>query len=735
MDQDSGNNTDKRNWRDKLGISKGPAETELPKSAGLPKIAGEFKLGVAAPGPTRAHFAAAPKPAPMAPRTAYKPAVIAPRNSAPNAAKPVSPNQTQPNQPMPRTVTPHRVPPVAAEALAAKLKEQRDAAEKLAIQRVASAKQRADAVQLPAGVKPKFSFAEPEAAAQPKVAAVAPPPVLRPTVQPQSPAYAQQPYQPPYQPNYQPGFSGGQPSGYRPIDPATGFSQPQGFNPRPQMPQQSPQVQQPMLRPNVGLRGPASSFPATPGFPAQAFQPRGVNPNMPRTPQMPMSQSGVSQSGVSQSGMSQMPMPQLGMSQAGLSPLNAAGPRLSPAAQDDVFEEEAPRSQRRATANEYQQAYRDDMADGFEQDRPRAIGWILTALILVILAGFGGWYYLQFNKSAKLAGVGQSPPAIEAPATPAKVVADPPAATQPAEQVGKKLIYDRIEGDREVPGGPLKSSEQAPALPAGTAAPPAQNNGGAVPLPLPPPPATNGQQGAIGADGKADVALITPAAEPSSAANSSLADVAQAASDATVSDVPMPSGSETVSAAASADTAATKLSAQPATVAPIIAPKKIAAAVASAKATKILGSEPVMLVPPATSSAPVARSLVAKAVPAITAPIAATGGGLYGDDPVPPAPAKAIVVAAPPSNPAVNSGFQVQLASFASKQEASSEYQRLAGKHGAIITRYAPIIEPAEVAGVIRYRLNLGPMATTDVAQSVCATLIAAGERDCLVRR
>ncbi|MEO9167861.1 MAG: SPOR domain-containing protein, partial [Aestuariivirga sp.] len=79
--------------------------------------------------------------------------------------------------------------------------------------------------------------------------------------------------------------------------------------------------------------------------------------------------------------------------------------------------------------------------------------------------------------------------------------------------------------------------------------------------------------------------------------------------------------------------------------------------------------------------------------------------------------------------------YQVQLASFASQAEANAEYQRLAAKHGAIITRYAPIIEPAQVAGATRYRLNLGPMATNDVAQNVCSTLIAAGERDCLVHQ
>jgi cell division septation protein DedD len=181
---------------------------------------------------------------------------------------------------------------------------------------------------------------------------------------------------------------------------------------------------------------------------------------------------------------------------------------------------------------------------------------------------------------------------------------------------------------------------------------------------------------------------------------------------------------------------------------PAIAPPAAAATASSpakpilkkvAAADKPLGSKPVMLVAPASPVAAVARTLQpasanATATAALQPPQVDTSGGLYGDTPLASAPP-----AKPPTAPVqaavVNSGYKIQLASFASKSEATAEYQRLAVKHGAIITQYAPLIEQADVAGSSRYRLNLGPMATIDVAQNVCASLIAAGERDCLVRR
>ena len=130
MDQNSTNGTGKRNWRERLGIG----------SKEMPRISEEFR-----PAPAAPKAAVTVRPAPMAPRAAPKPVATAPRPLSQSSG------------------------PIDQDALASKLKSQRDAAEKLAEQRVQAARQRAEAAiiapqtQVPASTngvgKPKFSFA------------------------------------------------------------------------------------------------------------------------------------------------------------------------------------------------------------------------------------------------------------------------------------------------------------------------------------------------------------------------------------------------------------------------------------------------------------------------------------------------------------------------------------------------------------------------------------------------
>jgi hypothetical protein len=99
-------------------------------------------------------------------------------------------------------------------------------------------------------------------------------------------------------------------------------------------------------------------------------------------------------------------------------------------------------------------------------------------------------------------------------------------------------------------------------------------------------------------------------------------------------------------------------------------------------------------------------------------------------EPVPaPTPEPAPQQAAPSSG-----GFVAQLASFRSEAEAMAEFDRLRAKHGAVLAGLSPRIAKANVAGSSRYRLGVGPLATKSAAAKVCNSLIAAGERDCLVR-
>jgi hypothetical protein len=754
MDQNSTNGTDKRNWRERLGI--GTKE--------MPRISEEFNPAPAAPK------ASAPsvKPAPMAPRVAPKP-TIAP-------------------QPRPAAVAARPAAPMDTDALASKLKMQRDAAEKLAEQRVQAARQRAEAINVgsPVGsAKPKFTFAEEETRSQPQPAAMPPraqmppPQQVRPAVlQQQSVApqmapprpplgggaipqrapnpgfqprpQMQQPLPPPVPPGYPPAYNPN--LGYRPIDPNTGYAPQPQYNPNPGFapPPRQPQNYAPQPRLQVPPRNPpASDYGYNPG-------PRLTNP-------------------------AARPMPQ---------------PQYGEADQDDIFEQPAPRTTRRATANDYQQAYR-EVESGYEEETPKSRGplILLSLLALALVVGFGSvWAYNNYVKprSSIVSTGADQVPVVKAPETPAKVTTDnanPDAQPGSAASPSKKQIYDRIVGDREVLGGQIVPTEVTPVQPANNSQPvpvPDANTGtgsDGTPLPLPPPPGGTGQQGSIEPSEKSDqdVVNITPAAGASQAADSTSGQTISPLANASPA-IPEPpvQGEQIASAAAekSSEPSSLATSSELATptkvpVKKIVQPKPPAdKKVDDPKMVKSLGSKPVVLVPPAKK---VASANTNKTV--VTAPQANADGGLYGDDlgsggnvpvaePIVPQKRKSLfdlfkgdnaqTAAIQPQNVAqpellpprtkvalnepvqaapTTSAYVAQLASFKTKSEATQEYKNLSAKHGAIISRYAPIISEGQVAGTTRYRLNIGPMASADVATGVCQSLFAAGERDCLVRR
>lgn len=766
MDQNSGNGTDKRNWRERLGIGKTGAAPDMPK------LSDDFKAPPAAPRPAAATPAAAVRPgtakpaphvpvkaAPMAPRPAAKPAAAAAAPAAAaNAAKPAAP----------------RVAPVAPDALAAKLKDQREAAERLAVQRVQAAKQRAEA-QVQAGTtpgaKPKFSFADdakaetapPATAATQRPAAAVVQPSVKPAVPPPS-------YVPPTPQGYQPQI--------QPARPQLGATQgyvPQGYQQGGSGYAPQPQYQAPFGSQAFGQQAPQYRpvDPATGYVPPAAYNP-AARPAFPATPQVPSPRLTTPPSRAPLSGDRQR-SPQLS------APRMPMGPGVgTDSDSDDVFEAPSPRTPRRATANEYQQAYRDELGYDEELPRSRGLGMILGMLLLGLLVAIGVIYgYSHFVKGSKTAN--GSVPVVAAPAGATKVTPDTNAAS--ADQAGKKQIYDRIEGDHEITGTPMKSNEEAPAPPAGTgasqpmqqngAAQPATGGGDGTPLPLPPPPGGGtGQQGALSPDGKSDMANITPAAEPASAANSSAAGAAQ--STEAQSALPIPATPPKASAAVtpvaedSASAAAPPVPGTPKGTEPS-APKEEVVAEAPKPATadksaaakpkadamkklvlgkstvpKNLGANPVVLVPPSKQATADAASAPVLQVSPPPQTGTASGGGLYGDAPVVAAQqnapvkvanAKPVAVAPTPPPPPATGAYVVQLSSFNSKAEAQAEYARLSAKHGAIITRYAPIIETGNVAGSTRYKLDLGPMASNDAASGVCAALISAGERDCKVGR
>ncbi len=86
-------------------------------------------------------------------------------------------------------------------------------------------------------------------------------------------------------------------------------------------------------------------------------------------------------------------------------------------------------------------------------------------------------------------------------------------------------------------------------------------------------------------------------------------------------------------------------------------------------------------------------------------------------------------------DPTGGSGYVAQLASFRSQGEAQTEFGRLRGKYPDIIGGQQANISTATVAGSTRYRLGVGPLASRDEASKICGSLLASGERDCIVRK
>ncbi len=551
MDNNSTGGNDKRSWRDRLGI--GMKE--------MPRIAEEFgtspapKLAVPAM-PQAAPKPGAAKPAPRAPQPVVKPAPMAPR-----ANLKIEPKGTPVSS----------VKDVSQDAFAERLKSQREAAEKMAEQRVQAARQRAETAasqrtqsknqvkttvptDAPAA-RPKYSFTEePENKSVPielpalprrtsaqvttsvaaKAAPVAnlPPPrpalgMDRPPLPPRATAPAPAPVQ---QPVANP-FPAG--SAYRGVD-TTGTYVP----PPPIFPQRqytSPPIAPPRtqgVNPPVG-RPPYYQNPQQ--FPETSFSDSGdVSATVGRVPQRPVLRG----------------------------PMSGPGGIPQGAYADDIFEQPIQRpAQRRGTADEYQNAYRDPQ-DGFEYEPPKSNGpWVLLLMLLLAgaLATAGSWFYLtqiSGQPSVTPVAVETKVPAVEPPETAVKTTPEVPAAAtgdavipdngelatggSVVPATTKKQIYDRIVGDREVLGGQIVPTEEVPVVP-GEPAPeqgavPAAEQplivDDAAPLPLPPPPGQtggdSGQQGALEqAPESTKTAAEIPAASESQAADASLAQVVE----------------------------------------------------------------------------------------------------------------------------------------------------------------------------------------------------------------
>lgn len=91
---------------------------------------------------------------------------------------------------------------------------------------------------------------------------------------------------------------------------------------------------------------------------------------------------------------------------------------------------------------------------------------------------------------------------------------------------------------------------------------------------------------------------------------------------------------------------------------------------------------------------------------------------------------------APQPEPQLTGGrYLIQLAAFRSQEEAQAEFQKLQTRHPSLLGNYSSLVQQADLGtrGTY-YRLRIGPIETRSNASQLCNSLIAAGERDCLVR-
>lgn len=543
------------------------------------------------------------------------------------------------------------------------------------------------------------------------------------------------------------------PASYRPIDPATGYVPPSSsFQPNRMPPGQGPRPPaDPRARPRLGGEG---------------YVPDPLNEPSLRMPRYePLAKPAVRQE-----------------------PLRQQNYNFDTDYNDEIFEEPASPPPRRASATDYNQAYRDQDAM-FEPERRRRSGgpWMLLALLLLAAAAAGGgiWFY---QTNIKTASNGGETPVVPSPDTPAKTQqpaanADAPAPSPTVQAPSKKQIYDRIIGDKEVPAGQMAPTEEAPVQPPvqgsaqpsnvpqpdGVPAPAAGSGEEALPLPMPPPPGSNTQGAAqpAGTTQMASNGSQTPNAaaipQPAAVTNQTMIQEPAAAP------APQPAATPTEQAAAT-QPAQQITEPQPAdqeTISeqPAPAPKK--KSVKTAQTTKAktkpkqLGAKPVVLVPPPeeASAATQDPALAAEGEPPLQAgatpePAPAPAKkkktllGLFtGEnnkvDETAPAETQVASVQQPqapqqPQQPAASqaaSGFVVQLTSYRSEDEARTEARRVASKHAGILNGMTPSVMKVSAGGSTRYRVAFGTVTSRNQASTVCQQLASAGERDCIIGR
>jgi len=777
-DNSNNNPSEPKNWRERIGVKEG----------NMPKLADEFRTEPRtnpapqerrpqqqAPAPEQKFNTQRPTPEtaqrpPLASRPAYSPRP-APAEGQPAAPlKPVSsPAPMAPRRPVtpapsapPRSQTTPAAPtrdaeyqPAAPEqqqssSFGDRLRAQREAAEALAKQRAEETRNRLSGAVL-GGSGPSFSFADEEIKAAEQEKSQVQRPVTPPTPTPRvaAPAPPRRPFRP---------EQGGFPKPYQPSDV---YRQTHGYR-------------------DYGKPSPAPApyeAPAAPtAYDASATDNQGERRQVERRQ---AEQEAYSPPQRPAPGYEYQPPEQ-----------TARAPQPSQSQQDaerynDDFYDD-PNGQgagrppaHRADASDYTAAYRDyDDAFEYEEEPSRRGGiWVFVVLMLIVIAAIAAGAYWFINYGTKI-GSGKTGngnvPTVTAPQDPVKVTPAPADTTTPGAPVRRKKIYDRILGDQTLEPEKLAPSEEKPVTPPKTPAPvttpeaPTSNNSPVgvepLPLPLPPPPTIPGVQGSVSpktnqvaeaspASAKSGQTTIAPISAGAAKQNTA---AIQAGGQQAPLALPLP-GIDSQTTTASTTTSGQPDASQP----PVSQPQ-------TATAPPLPRTKPESVITRARQAAEQRRlaALTQSVVPSVplvprtalpggSGPVQITPGtgsqNFNTAAPVAPLTQPTVPVSpptqianvpqprqqAPVAQPQVTTGggYVLQMSSFRNRDAASSEYRRLVSRHSSVLRGLSPEIQEADLGASGKfYKLRLGSVADRTQASRLCNALIAAGEKDCLVR-
>lgn len=435
-------------------------------------------------------------------------------------------------------------------------------------------------------------------------------------------------------------------------------------------------------------------------------------------------------------------------------------------------DEYAPAYAGRAAASDYEDAY-NDYDDGYVDEPRRSRGPLFLFLGLAAIGLIAGGLIYWFTQNQSGTMTGKAPPVVSPQKEQVKVASPTPTTPQSPQQT--KLFYDRIVGEETVeaerivpreeqPLDPAQGTQQAAPQPAPQPVPqpaasqPTQNTGQPVPLkplspsdlvpgelPVPLPPPLPGQSGALqpgdplsqtqqvasaqntkgsqigvtpaGASGKQSLGEVNtqglaanPAAEPSPG----LSDPPPAT---TAVAPPTPRAKPLDIARLAREKAAASLAAA-----------SVSAAVPSSTVASTNQGGPLSLTP--TNNPPAQPTQQVAALPQATPPAPAPQPVQRAQ----PAPQPAPQQSAPA---ATGSGaYVVQLASYRDEGSARSGFQDMKNRYPGVLGSYQSFISETKVGSFgTFYRLQVGPVASADAGRQICSSLLAAGEKDCIVKR